>query len=175
MTNKHEAREPGTRPASPARSPLFSLDPSPARHGSMQARAGLGQETRHGGLVRHGPFNSKPVKPAFCTKTCLPARLARFSARFFRVPARLGPLRVRLGQKTGFSTCRTSPPMRTLTLSSPDSYYVCACGGCPIHSGTLDLKFCHGFAIVVLALYIVRGRRGGAKNQKYPPMVGIVF
>jgi hypothetical protein len=28
-------------------------------------RAGLGQETRHGGLARHGPFTSKHVKPAF--------------------------------------------------------------------------------------------------------------
>jgi hypothetical protein len=33
----------------------------------------------HGGLARHGPFTSKPLKPAFFyTKTCLPARLARF-------------------------------------------------------------------------------------------------
>jgi hypothetical protein len=28
---------------------------------------GFGQETRHGGLARHGPFTSKPVKPGFFT------------------------------------------------------------------------------------------------------------
>jgi hypothetical protein len=53
-------------------------------------RVELGQETRHGGLARHGPFTSKPV---FYTKTCLPARIARFSARFFRAK------RAGLGQK----------------------------------------------------------------------------
>jgi hypothetical protein len=41
--------------------------------------------------------------PLFCTKTCLSARLARFSVRFFRAkragPARLGPLRAGLGQE----------------------------------------------------------------------------
>jgi hypothetical protein len=67
-----------TKPASPARSPFFGPGPSPARPGYMRARAGpgrpgtnkragLGQEIRHGGLARHGPFSSKPVKPAFFT------------------------------------------------------------------------------------------------------------
>jgi hypothetical protein len=44
-----------------------------------------------------------PLSPFFCTKTCLPAHLARFSARFFRAkrddPACLGPLRAGLGQE----------------------------------------------------------------------------
>jgi hypothetical protein len=73
------------RPASSARSPLFGPGPSPAWPGSMRAwaepgtarfyagpgrpgtnkRAGLGQKTRHGGLARHNPFTSKPIKPAF--------------------------------------------------------------------------------------------------------------
>jgi hypothetical protein len=53
-----------TRPVSPARSPLFGPDPSPARPDTNK-RVGLGQETRHGGLARHGPFTSKSVKPAF--------------------------------------------------------------------------------------------------------------
>jgi hypothetical protein len=103
MSNKHEAREPGTKPVIWARS-----EPGTTRfyaglgRPGTNKRAGLGQETRHGGLARHGPFNSKPVKPTFFyTKTCLPARIARFSARFFRAkradPARLGPLRAGLG------------------------------------------------------------------------------
>jgi hypothetical protein len=37
-------------------------------------RAGLGQETKPDRLVRHDPFICKPVKPIFCTKSCLPAR-----------------------------------------------------------------------------------------------------
>jgi hypothetical protein len=44
-----------------------------------------------------------PLSPLFYTKTCLPARLARFSVRFFRAkrvgPARLGPLRAEFGQE----------------------------------------------------------------------------
>jgi hypothetical protein len=68
MSNKHESREPGTKPVVWARS-----EPDTARFyaGSgrpgTNKRAGLGQETRHGGLARHGPFTSKPVKPAFFT------------------------------------------------------------------------------------------------------------
>jgi hypothetical protein len=62
-------------------------------------RAGLGQETRHGGLARHGPFTSKHVKPAFCTKTCFSAHLARFFRAKRAGPARLGPLQVGLGQR----------------------------------------------------------------------------
>jgi hypothetical protein len=72
MTNKHDIREPGTKLVVWAR-------PEPGTN----KRAELGQETRHGGLARHGPFTPKPVKPVFYTKTCLSARLARFSARFF--------------------------------------------------------------------------------------------
>jgi hypothetical protein len=66
MSNKHEAREPGTKP-------IVWPGPSMARSGFMRARAGParisgpGQETRHGGLARHDPFISKPVKPAFFT------------------------------------------------------------------------------------------------------------
>jgi hypothetical protein len=52
------------------------LGPVRARHGRISGRAW--QETRHGGLARHGPLS-----PFFYTKTCLPARLARFSVRFF--------------------------------------------------------------------------------------------
>jgi hypothetical protein len=103
MVNKHEARELDTKPAVWARS-----EPGTARfyagrgQPGTNKRAGLGQETRHGELDRHGPFTSKPVKPAFCTKLCLPAHLARFSPIFRakRVgPTRLGPLRARLKQK----------------------------------------------------------------------------
>jgi hypothetical protein len=43
------------------------------------------------------------LSPLFCTKPCLPARLARFSARFFRAyrakPAHLDPLQAGLEQK----------------------------------------------------------------------------
>jgi hypothetical protein len=53
MSNKHEAREPGTKP-------VIWVGPF-----STNKRAGLGQETRHGGLARHGLFTSKLVKPAF--------------------------------------------------------------------------------------------------------------
>jgi hypothetical protein len=94
-----------TRPVSPARRPLFGHGPSPARPGSMRARpgtnkwAGLGQETRHGGLARHGPFTSKPVKPVFYTKTCLPSRIARFFRAKRTGPARLGLLRAGLRQE----------------------------------------------------------------------------
>jgi hypothetical protein len=75
MANKHEACEPGMKPAIWARS-----EPGTARfyagpgRPDTNKRAGLGQETRHGGLARHGPFTSKAV---FCTKTCLSARFAR--------------------------------------------------------------------------------------------------
>jgi hypothetical protein len=81
MANKHEAHELGTKPAVWARS-----EPG------TNKRAGLEQETRHGRLARYGPFTSKPVKPIFCTKMCLPACLARFSARFFR-SKRVDPFR----------------------------------------------------------------------------------
>jgi hypothetical protein len=68
MANKHEAREPGTKHAIWARS-----EPGTARFYAGLGRpdtnkwARLGQETRHSGLAWHGPFNSKPVKPAFFT------------------------------------------------------------------------------------------------------------
>jgi hypothetical protein len=54
MSNKHEAREPGTKPVVWARS-----EPG------TNKRAGLRQEIRHGELARHGPFSSKPIKPVF--------------------------------------------------------------------------------------------------------------
>jgi hypothetical protein len=66
MANKHEAREPGTNPTVWARS-----EPGTARfyaylgRPGTNKRAGLEQETRHGGLARYSPFTSKPVKPAF--------------------------------------------------------------------------------------------------------------
>jgi hypothetical protein len=71
MANKHEAREPGMKPAVWARSEpgMARFYAGPGWPGTNK-RTGLGQETRHGGLARHGPFTSKHVKPAFCTKTC---------------------------------------------------------------------------------------------------------
>jgi hypothetical protein len=79
MANKHEARELGMKPVVWAQSEpgTTRFYAGPARPGTNK-RAGLGQKTRHGGLARHGPFTSKPVKPAFYTKTCLPACIARF-------------------------------------------------------------------------------------------------
>jgi hypothetical protein len=66
MANKHEAHEPGTKPAVWARS-----EPGTTRfyaglgRPGTNKRVGLGQETRHDGLARHGPFTSKHVKPAY--------------------------------------------------------------------------------------------------------------
>jgi hypothetical protein len=86
MSNKHEAREPGTKPAFWARS-----EPSTTR-----LYAGPGQP----GTAR---LALSPLSPLFYTKTCFSARIARFSARFFRAkragPARLGPLRAGLRQE----------------------------------------------------------------------------
>jgi hypothetical protein len=68
MSNKHEAREPDTKPVIWARSEPGTVRfyAGPGRLDTNK-RAGLGQETRHGGLARHDPFTSKPVKPAFFT------------------------------------------------------------------------------------------------------------
>jgi hypothetical protein len=68
MSNKHEAREPGTKPVFGARSEpgTARLYAGPGRPGTNK-RAELGQEIRHGGLAWHGPFSSKPVEPAFFT------------------------------------------------------------------------------------------------------------
>ena len=68
MSNKHEAREPGTKPAFWSRSEpgTARLYAGPGRPDTNK-RAELGQEIMHGGLARHGPFSSKPVKPAFFT------------------------------------------------------------------------------------------------------------
>jgi hypothetical protein len=85
MANKHEAHEPGTKPAFWARSEpgMAWFYAGPGQPGTNK-RAGLGQETRHGGLARHDPFTSKHVKLTFfCTKTCFSARLARFRPAFF--------------------------------------------------------------------------------------------
>jgi hypothetical protein len=66
MTNKHETREPGTKPAVWVRS-----EPGTTRFYAGPGRPGtnkwvrLGQEIRHSGLAQHDPFSSKPVKPAF--------------------------------------------------------------------------------------------------------------
>jgi hypothetical protein len=66
MSNKHEVREPSTKPVVWARSEpgTARFYAGPGRPGTNK-RAGLGQETRHGGLARHDPFTSKPVKPTF--------------------------------------------------------------------------------------------------------------
>jgi hypothetical protein len=66
MAIKHEARDPGTKPAVWARSEpgMARFCAGPGRLGTNK-RSGLGQETRHGGLARHGLFTSKHVKPAF--------------------------------------------------------------------------------------------------------------
>jgi hypothetical protein len=83
MTNKHEAREPGTKPIVWARSEpgTTRFYAGPGRPGTNK-RAGLGQETRHGGLAWHDPFTSKHVEPVFYTKTCFSARLGRFDPLF---------------------------------------------------------------------------------------------
>jgi hypothetical protein len=66
MANKHEAREPGTKHAV-----WVWSEPGTARFYAGPGRpdtnkwAGLGQETRHGGLARHSSFTFKHVKPAF--------------------------------------------------------------------------------------------------------------
>jgi hypothetical protein len=66
MANKHEARELGTKPAvwawSEPNTSRFYMGPD-RPDTNKQARLGL--ETRYGGLTRHCPFNSKPVKSAF--------------------------------------------------------------------------------------------------------------
>jgi hypothetical protein len=66
MSNKHEARESDMKPViwawSEPDTARFYVGPGRA---DTDKRTGLGQETRHGGLVRHDPFTSKPVKPAF--------------------------------------------------------------------------------------------------------------
>jgi hypothetical protein len=101
MVNKHETHEPGTKPDVWARSEpgTARFYAGPGWHDTNK-RAGLRQEIRYGGLARHALFTYKPV---FYIKTCLPARIARFSTRFFRAkrvgPARLGPLRIGLEQE----------------------------------------------------------------------------
>jgi hypothetical protein len=62
MSNKHEAREPGTKPVVWARSEhgTARLYAGPGRPGTNK-RAGLGQEIRHGGLARQDPFSFKPA------------------------------------------------------------------------------------------------------------------
>jgi hypothetical protein len=62
-------------------------EPGPVRFYKVQAasmikRVRSGQEIKHVGLARHDPFISKPVKPFFCSKSCLPVRLARFGLLF---------------------------------------------------------------------------------------------
>lgn len=61
-------------------------------------RVRLGQETKHGGLARHGPFTLKSVKPIFCTNSCLPDRLARFGPFFPCLTGRSGPFRPAAGR-----------------------------------------------------------------------------
>jgi hypothetical protein len=99
MVNKHKTRESGTKTVIWARSEpgtvRFYVDSGWA---GTNKRVGLEQKTKHGGLARHGPFTSKPVKPAFCTKLCLPGRLVRFFRVYQVGRSRLGPLRAVLGQ-----------------------------------------------------------------------------
>jgi hypothetical protein len=66
MFNKHEAREPDTKPVV-----WVWFEPGTARFyaGSDRPR----QKTRHGRLAQHGLFTLNPLNPFFCTKTCLPA------------------------------------------------------------------------------------------------------
>jgi hypothetical protein len=66
MVNKYEAREPGTKSVVWARSEPGTVRfyVGPGWPGTNK-RAGLEQEIKHGGLVRHGPFISKHVEPAF--------------------------------------------------------------------------------------------------------------
>jgi hypothetical protein len=66
MVNKHETREPDTKPAVWARSEpgTTRFYAGPGRPGTNK-RVGLGQETTHGGLARHDLFTSKHVEPAF--------------------------------------------------------------------------------------------------------------
>jgi hypothetical protein len=98
MSNKYEACEPGMKPViwawSEPGTTRFYVGPG---RPDTNKRARLGQEIRHGGLGRHGPFTYKSVKPVFYTKTCLPTRIARFFRAKWAGPARLGPLRVELG------------------------------------------------------------------------------
>jgi hypothetical protein len=103
MINKHEVRKSGMKPTVWARSePGMDRFYTGPNRPDKNKRVGLGQETKHDGLTRHDPFISKHVKPAFFTKSCLSARLARFSVRFFRAYRasliRLGPLRAGLRQ-----------------------------------------------------------------------------
>jgi hypothetical protein len=62
MTNKHEARESGTKPVvwawSEPGTALFYAGPGQS---GTNKRAWLGLETRHVGLARHDPFTSKPA------------------------------------------------------------------------------------------------------------------
>jgi hypothetical protein len=66
MPNKHEDHEPDTKPAvwawsEPGTTRFYA---GPGRPDTNK-RAGLGQETKHGGLARHGPFISKHIEPVF--------------------------------------------------------------------------------------------------------------
>jgi hypothetical protein len=70
MHKKHEARKPGPKDV------FFLPDTSPVQPDTNK-RVGLGQKTKNGGLVRHGPLSLSPSSPLFCTKPCLPDRLAR--------------------------------------------------------------------------------------------------
>jgi hypothetical protein len=66
MANKHEAREPGKKPAVWARSEpgtaWFYAGPG---WPDTNKRAGLGQETRHGGLARYSRLPLSPLSPLF--------------------------------------------------------------------------------------------------------------
>jgi hypothetical protein len=93
MANKHEAR--GLAVWARSESDMTRFYAGSGLSG-MNKRTRLGQKTKHGGLARHVRLSPSPLSPLFCTKPCLPARLARFSARFFCAyragPTHLGPV-----------------------------------------------------------------------------------
>jgi hypothetical protein len=84
MCRQHEARK-----SDPKHVFLVWYEPGPGHFYTGPGRPGKNkraepkQENKHDGLAQHDPFTSKPVKPAFYTKSYLPTRLACFLPVFF--------------------------------------------------------------------------------------------